>query len=84
MFTPWVPTGSCRRRVDGKTRTGELYNYVARFGSLLVIVTANPLVVPDKPVVPVDTKRAGDLLTAGVSAVEGLSLNGRRAAGTGC
>jgi hypothetical protein len=57
--------------VDGKTRTGELYNYVARFGPLLVIVTANPLVVPDKPVVPVDTKRAGDLLTAGVAAVKG-------------
>lgn len=57
--------------VDGKTRTGELYNYVARFGPLLVIVTANPLIVPDKPVVPVDTKRAGDLLTAGVAAVKG-------------
>jgi hypothetical protein len=56
--------------VDGKTRTGELYNYVARFGSFLVIVTANPLVVPDKPVVPVDTNRAGDLLTAGVAAVK--------------
>ena len=57
--------------VDGKTRTGEIYNYVARFGSLLVIVTANPLVVPDKPVAPVDTKRAGDLLSAAVAAVEG-------------
>lgn len=57
--------------VDGKTRTGELYNYVARFGRFTVIVTANPLVLPDKPTVPVDTKRAADLLTAGVSAVEG-------------
>jgi hypothetical protein len=57
--------------VGGKTLTGELYNYVARFGSLMVIVTANPLVVPDKPVAAVDTKRAGDLLTAGVAAVEG-------------
>ena len=56
--------------VGGKTRTGELYNYVARFGSLLVIVTANPLVIPDKPVAPVDTKRAGELLSAGVSAVK--------------
>jgi hypothetical protein len=56
--------------VDGKTRSGELYNYVARFGSFLVIVTANPLVVPDKPVVPVDTNRAADLLTAGVTAVK--------------
>jgi hypothetical protein len=56
--------------VGGKTRTGELYNYVARFGPLLVIVTANPLVIPDKPVTPVDTKRAGELLSAGVSAVK--------------
>ena len=54
----------------GKPRTGELYNYVARMGSLLVIVTANPLVIPDKPVAPVDTKRAGELLSAGVSAVK--------------
>ncbi len=57
--------------VNGKTRTGELYNYVARFGPFLVIVTGNPVVLPDKPTVPVDTKRAGDLLTAGVTAVEG-------------
>jgi len=55
--------------VGGKPRTGELYNYVARMGSILVIVTANPLVIPDKPVAPVDTKRAGELLSAGVSAV---------------
>ena len=38
--------------VGGKPRTGELYNYVARFGPFMVIVTANPLVMPDKPVVP--------------------------------
>ena len=56
--------------IGGKTHTGELYNYVARFGSLMVIVTANPLVLPDKPVAPVDTKRAGELLSAGVSAVK--------------
>ena len=56
--------------VGGKPRTGELYNYVARMGSLLVIVTANPLVIPDKPVAPVDTKRAGELLSAGVAAVK--------------
>ena len=69
-----VATQGARRvvqtTVGGKTRTGELYNYVARFGSLMVIVTANPLVVPNKPVVPVDTKRAGELLSAGVSAVK--------------
>ena len=56
--------------IGGKARTGELYNYVARFGSLMVIVTANPLVIPDKPVAPVDTKRASELLSAGVSAVK--------------
>jgi Domain of unknown function (DUF5642) len=55
--------------VDGKPRTGELYNYVATFGTFLVIVTANPLVLPDKPVVPVNTQRARDLLTAAVAAV---------------
>jgi hypothetical protein len=57
--------------IDGKPRTGELYNYVASFGQFLVIVTANPLVLPDKPVVPVDTKRARDVLTAAVAAVKG-------------
>jgi Domain of unknown function (DUF5642) len=57
--------------VDGKPRTGELYNYVATFGTFLVIVTANPLVLPDKPVAKVNTQRARDLLTAAVSAVQG-------------
>jgi Domain of unknown function (DUF5642) len=57
--------------VDGKPRTGELYNYVATFGTFLVIVTANPLVVPDQPVAPVDTQRARDVLTAAVAAVKG-------------
>ena len=57
--------------VDGKPRTGELYNYVASFGTFLVIVTANPLVVRGKPVDPVDTQRARDLLSAAVAAVKG-------------
>jgi predicted small secreted protein len=57
--------------VDGKPRTGELYNYIASFGTFLVIVTANPLVLPDKPVAPVDTQRARDLLAAAVAAVKG-------------
>ncbi len=57
--------------VDGKPRTGELYNYVATFGTFVVIVTANPLVLPGKPVAPVNTQRARDLLTAAVSAVKG-------------
>ncbi|KUI40853.1 hypothetical protein AU198_16040 [Mycobacterium sp. GA-1199] len=55
--------------VDGKPRTGELYNYLASFGPFLVIVTANPLVLPDKPVAKVDTQRARDLLVAAVNAV---------------
>jgi hypothetical protein len=55
--------------VAGKQSTGEIYNYIASFGTFLVIVTANPLVVPHKPVAPVDTQRARDLLTATVAAV---------------
>ncbi|KUI20236.1 hypothetical protein AU193_16955 [Mycobacterium sp. GA-1285] len=55
--------------VDGGPRTGELYNYLASFGPFLVIVTANPLVLPDKPVAKVDTQRARDLLVAAVNAV---------------
>jgi Domain of unknown function (DUF5642) len=55
----------------GKPRTGELYNYIANFGTFMVIVTANPLVLPDKPVAPVNTQRARDLLTAAVAAVKG-------------
>lgn len=57
--------------VDGKPRTGEIYNYVAGFGQFLVLVTVNPLVLPGKPVAPVDTQRARDLLTAAVAAVRG-------------
>lgn len=55
--------------VDGQPRRGELYNYSAQFGDYEVIVTANPLVVPDKPVTPVDTNRARDLLVKGVAAI---------------
>ena len=36
--------------VQGKPRTGELYDYSAHFGDYQVIVIANPLVVPDQPV----------------------------------
>ncbi len=57
--------------VNGKPASGELYNYVATFGSFLVIVTANPLVVPNQPVAPVDTKRARDLVVAAVEDVRG-------------
>lgn len=57
--------------VAGKLGTGEVYNYIANFGQFLVIVTANSLVLPDKPIAPVDTQRARDLLTAAVAAVRG-------------
>jgi len=55
--------------IDGKPRTGEIYNYSAHFGDYQVIVSANPLVLPDKPVAPVNTQRARDLLIAGVNAI---------------
>jgi hypothetical protein len=57
--------------VNGKPAAGELYNYVAGFGKYLVIVTANPLVLPDQPVAPVDTQRARDLLASAVAAIRG-------------
>jgi Domain of unknown function (DUF5642) len=55
--------------IDGEQRSGELYNYSAHFGDYQVIVTANPLVAPGKPVAPVDTNRARDLLVKSVAAV---------------
>lgn len=57
--------------VAGVTRTGELYDYSAQFGDYQVIVIANPLVIPDQPVAPVDTQRARDLLVKAVAAVRG-------------
>ncbi len=57
--------------VQGKTRSGELYNYSAHFGDYQVIITANPLLKPGAPVTPVDTKRARDLLVKSVAAVRG-------------
>lgn len=53
----------------GAARTGELYDYSAQFGDYQVIVIANPLVIPGKPVAPVDTARARDLLVKAVAAV---------------
>jgi hypothetical protein len=55
--------------VGSDSRTGQLYNYSAHFGDYQVIVTANPLVAPGKPVTPVDTNRARDLLVKSVAAV---------------
>jgi hypothetical protein len=57
--------------VDGKVRAGQAYNYIANFDRYLVVVTANPLVVPGQPVAKVDTQRARDLLAAAVKAVKG-------------
>jgi hypothetical protein len=52
-------------------RTGELYNYVAHFGTFIVIVTANPLVVDGKPAARVDTQRARALVAQTVELVKG-------------
>ncbi|MET2762449.1 DUF5642 family protein, partial [Mycobacterium tuberculosis] len=57
--------------VGGSARTGELYDYSARFGDYQVIVIANPLVIPGRPVARVDTQRARDLLVQAVAAVRG-------------
>ncbi|MBO0865900.1 MAG: DUF5642 family protein, partial [Mycobacterium sp.] len=57
--------------VRGKPRSGEVYNYSAHFGDYQVIVTANPLLAPDKPGAPVDTSRARDLLVKTVAAIRG-------------
>jgi Domain of unknown function (DUF5642) len=56
--------------MNGKPRSGELYNYSAHFGDYQVIVTANPLLLPGKPAPPVDTNRARDLLVKSVAAVK--------------
>lgn len=53
----------------GGPRTGELFDYSASFGDYQVIVIANPLVIPDQPVAPVDTQRARDLLVKAVASV---------------
>jgi hypothetical protein len=57
--------------VQGKPRSGELYNYSAHFGDFQVIITANPLPQPGKPTTPIDTSKARDLLVKSVAAVRG-------------
>lgn len=59
--------------INGKPQTGEIYSYLAHFDRYQVIVTANPLVEPDKPVAKVDTEKAKSLLTAAVAAVRSQS-----------
>jgi hypothetical protein len=55
--------------VRGQAVTGEVYTYSAHFGDYQVVVTANPVLVPDKSVAPVDTNRARDLLVKAVADV---------------
>jgi Domain of unknown function (DUF5642) len=55
--------------VQGKMRSGELYNYSAHFGDYQVIITANSVPQPGKPAAPVDLNRARDLLVKAVAAV---------------
>ena len=55
--------------VQGKPRSGELYNYSAHFGDYQVIVTVNPIMVQGQPAKPVDTKQARDLLVKSVAAI---------------
>ncbi|HXO48263.1 MAG TPA: DUF5642 family protein [Mycobacterium sp.] len=57
--------------VQGKKRSGELYNYTAHFGDYQVIVTANPQLEPGQHSTPVDTARARALLVKGVAAIKG-------------
>lgn len=59
------------RQLQTAAGGGELYNYVAYLDGYLVVVTANPLVAPNRLVVPVNTQRAQDLLTTAVTAVRG-------------
>ncbi|HXB84821.1 DUF5642 family protein [Mycobacterium sp.] len=55
--------------VNGKPRSGELYNYTAHFGDYQVIITANPVPQPGKSATPIDTNRARDLLVKSVAAI---------------
>lgn len=56
--------------INGKLQTGEICSYLAHFDRNQVIVTANPLAIPDQPVAKVDTAKAEALLTAAVAAVK--------------
>jgi hypothetical protein len=56
--------------VQGKPRSGELYNYTAHFGDYQVIVTASPIPVQGQAPKPVDTKQARDLLVKSVAAIK--------------
>jgi hypothetical protein len=64
-----VQTLGKHRELHTATASGELYTYVAYLGDYLVVVTANPLPVPNQPVPPVNIQRAQQLLTDAVAAV---------------
>jgi hypothetical protein len=66
-----VPTLGKHRQLQTATASGELYTYVAYLGDYLVVVTANPLPLPNQPVPPVNVQRAQQLLTDAVAAVRG-------------
>lgn len=55
--------------LEGSGLTVEVYRYSAQFGDYEVVVTANPTIIPDQPVAPVDTQRARDLLVNAVAAI---------------
>ncbi|MGA7051173.1 MAG: DUF5642 family protein [Mycobacterium sp.] len=57
--------------VDNASHSSELYQYLAQFDDYEIIITASPVVVPDQPVVLVDTQHARDLLVKAVAAVRG-------------
>ena len=66
-----VQTLGKHRELRTATASGELYTYVAYLGDYIVVVTANPLLVPNQPVPPVNVQRAQQLLTDAVAAVRG-------------
>ncbi|HUO39735.1 MAG TPA: DUF5642 family protein, partial [Mycobacterium sp.] len=55
--------------INGTSRSGEIYDYLAYLGNYLVLVTANPVVVPGQPVGQVNVARAQKLFTDAVGAV---------------
>ncbi|MDT5012333.1 MAG: hypothetical protein QOH57_3950 [Mycobacterium sp.] len=59
------------RQLQTATASGELYTYVAYLGDYLVVVTANPLPVPNQAVPSVNVQRAQQLLIDAVAAVRG-------------
>ena len=58
--------------VADRTRSSESYNYTAYLGNHhLVLVTANPVLVPNQSPAPLNVDRARRLLTDSVAAVRG-------------